>query len=58
MCGFAWDDAWFFGDPTQYNGELAKVGIVLSTAVNLETDREMNSASNASKIFSQMGSIR
>ena len=52
MCGFAWDDAWFFGDPTQYNGELAKVGIVLSTAVNLETDREMNSASNASKIFS------
>lgn len=32
-----WDDSWFFGDPTQYNHELARAALTLSTLAYSES---------------------
>lgn len=34
---FTWDDAWFFQDPTAYNGELARACAVFSSVANCES---------------------
>ena len=34
---FTWDDQWFFDDPTEYNGELARACAVFSSIANSES---------------------
>lgn len=52
---FDWDDEWFFADPTAFNHGLAKAGIVLSAAVNNESDHDAAGKSEAANLFTQMG---